>query len=104
MAGRASGAGSWYGFLVVAGGMLMSSAFEELEDCGDELLVVLEDPAVPSVGIEDELAVREPSIEVDGVLGGHHPVALAVQHQHRLMDAREVGGPLLTPSVDGLQL
>jgi hypothetical protein len=27
---------------------------------------------VPGVGIDDELAVRESSIEVDGVLGGHH--------------------------------
>ena len=64
----------------------------------------LEDPAVAGVGIEDELAVEESSIEVDGVLGGHHLVALAVHDEHRLVDAREVGGLLLTPSVDGLEL
>jgi len=28
------------------------SALEELEDCGNELLVVLEDPAVSRIGIE----------------------------------------------------
>jgi hypothetical protein len=37
-----------------------------------KLLVELEHRAVPGVGIDDELAVRESSIEVDGVLGGHH--------------------------------
>ena len=77
---------------------------EELESPLDEVLVELEHPAVPGVGIEDELAVRESSIEVDGVLGGHHLVALTVHDEHRLVDAREVRGLLLTPSVDGLEL
>jgi hypothetical protein len=36
--------------------------------------VELEHPAVAGVGVEDELAVGESSIEVDGVLGGS-PVA-----------------------------
>jgi hypothetical protein len=66
--------------------------------------VELENPAVPGVGIEDGLAVGESSIEVDGVLGGHHLVALAIHDEHRLVDAREVRGLLLTPSVDGLEL
>src|SRR5215208_7260252 len=70
----------------------------------DEVLVELEHPAVPGVGVDDELAVRESSIEVDGVLGGHHPVALTVRDEHRLVDAREIGGLLLTPSVAGLEL
>jgi hypothetical protein len=60
--------------------------------------------AVPGVGIHDELAVRESSIEVDGVLSGHHLVALTVHDEHRMVDAREVHGLLLTPSVDGLEL
>ena len=37
-------------------------------------------------------------------LVGHHLVALTVDDEHRLVDAREVRGLLLTPSVDGLQL
>ena len=77
---------------------------EKLESPLDEVLVELEHPAVPGVGIDDELAVRESSIEVDGVLGGHHLVAFTVHDEHRLVDAREVGRLLLTPSVDGLQL
>jgi hypothetical protein len=40
----------------------------------------------------------------DGVLGRHHLVAVTVDHEHRLVDAREIRGLLLTPSVDGLQL
>src|SRR5512132_1541268 len=77
---------------------------EELESPLDEVLVELEHPAVPGVGIDDELAVRESSVEVDGVLGGHHLVAVTVHDEHGLVDAREVGGLLLTPSVDGLEL
>src|SRR5687767_11063904 len=77
---------------------------QELEGPLDEVLVELEHAAVPGVGIEDELAVRESSVEVDGVLCGHHPVALTVQDEHRLVDAREVGGLLLSPSVNGLEL
>jgi hypothetical protein len=64
----------------------------------------LEHTAVPGVGIEDELAVRESSVEVDGILAGHHLVALVVHDQHRLVDAREVRGLLLAPSVDCLEL
>jgi hypothetical protein len=70
----------------------------------DEILVELEDPAVPGVGIDDELAVRQPPVEVDGVLGGHHLVALAVHDEHRLADRREVRGRLPAPSADGLEL
>jgi hypothetical protein len=50
------------------------------------------------------LAVGESSVEVDGVLGGHHLVAVTVHDEHRLVDAYEVRGLLLTPSVDGLEL
>src|ERR687898_1355031 len=77
---------------------------EELESPLDEVVVELEPPAVPGVGIDHELAIRESSVEVDSVLGGHHLVPLAVHDEHRLVDAREVGGVLLTPSVDGLEL
>src|SRR5215217_8606397 len=77
---------------------------EKLESLLDEVLVELEHPAVPGVGIEDELAARESSVEVDGVLGGHHLVALTVHGEHGLVDAREVRRLLLTPSVDGLEL
>src|SRR5829696_9127236 len=77
---------------------------EEVESALDEVLVELEHPAVPGVGVNDELAVGQSPVEVDGVLGGHHPVALAVEDEHRLADPRELGGLLLTPSVDGLEL
>src|SRR5215208_1676890 len=76
----------------------------ELEGPLDDVRVELEDPAVPGVGIEDEPAVRESPVEVDGVLRGDHPVALAIDHEHRLVHAREVGGRLPAPAVDGLEL
>src|SRR5215218_9097184 len=80
------------------------SLSEKLERSLDEVLVELEHPAVPGVGIEDELAVRKSLIEVDGVLGRHHLVALTVDGEHGLVEAREVRRLLLTPSVDGLEL
>jgi hypothetical protein len=50
---------------------------------------------VPGVGIDDELAVRESLIEVDRVLGRHHPVALAVREEHGLVyDTAGTGEPL----------
>src|SRR5918993_3822297 len=77
---------------------------KELKSQLDEVLVELEHPTVPGVGIEDQLAAGESSVEVDGVLGGHHLVAITVQDEYRLVDAREVDGLPLTPSVDGLEL
>ena len=43
------------------------SALEELEDRGDELPVVLEDPAVPGVGIELESGIGQAPSQVGGV-------------------------------------
>src|SRR5215216_8029697 len=77
---------------------------EKLERPLDEVLVELEHPAVPGVGIQDELAVRESPSEVDGVAGRHHLVAVTVDGEHGLVDAGEVRGLLAAPSVDGLEL
>jgi hypothetical protein len=47
-------------------------------DCGlDEPPVMLEDAAVPGVGVDDEVTVRQATVEVDRVLGGHQPVVVA---------------------------
>src|SRR5215208_6667715 len=80
------------------------SVSEELERSLDEVLVELEYPAVPGVGVEDEVAVGESLGEADGVVGRNHLVAVAVDGEHGLVDAGEVRGLLLTPSVDGLEL
>jgi hypothetical protein len=58
--------------------MTLPPLSKELESTLDEVLVGLEDAAVAGVGIDDELAVQETSVEIDGVLGGHHLVALTV--------------------------
>src|SRR5215217_4738849 len=57
---------------------------EKLERSLDEVLVELEHPAVPGVGVEDEVAVGESLGEIDGVLAGHHLVALTVHDEDRL--------------------
>jgi hypothetical protein len=56
---------------------------EELQSPLDEVLVELEDAAVAGVGIDDELAVGESSVKVDGVLCRHHLVAVTVHDEHR---------------------
>ena len=55
-----------------------SMAIEELECGRDEPVVMLEDAAVPGVGVDNELAVRQAAVEVDRVPGGYHPVVVAV--------------------------
>ena len=77
---------------------------EELESALDEVLVELEDAAVAGVWVDDELAVGESSVQVDGVLGGHHLVVVTVGDEDRLVDGREVRGLLQSPAVDGLEL
>jgi hypothetical protein len=68
-------------------------------DCGlDELMVMLEDAAVPGVGVDDELDVRQATAEVDRVLGGHHPVVIAVGDQRGLPYDGQVRGRLEPPS------
>src|SRR5438105_4440086 len=76
---------------------------EKLQSPLDEVLVELEHAAVPGVGIEDELAVRESPVEVDGVLGGHHLVALAVHDEYRRIASRQVRTLLLRPSAPRLR-
>ena len=77
---------------------------EEVERLLDELLVELEDAAVSGVGIDDQIGVRDSLGQIEGVLGGHHPVALAVRNEDWLADSRQVGWQLFAPTVDGLEL
>jgi hypothetical protein len=46
--------------------MTLPPLSKELESTLDEVLVGLEDAAVAGVGIDDELAVQETSVEIDG--------------------------------------
>jgi hypothetical protein len=63
---------------------------QESESLFNELSVKLEDAAVPGVGVDHQVAVGQAPGQVDRVLGGHHPVALAVGDEHGLVDDREV--------------
>src|ERR687898_1183718 len=75
------------------------SAVEELERDGDELVVELEDAAVTGVGVDDQLGVLDPAMEIVGEHGGDHPVVVAVGDQGRLGDLRQVGGGRAAPSL-----
>src|SRR5436309_925565 len=60
---------------------------EELEGLLDELLVVLEDSAVPGVRVDHQLVVRQTSGHVEGVRRRQHPVVIAVREEYGLADA-----------------
>lgn len=81
-----------------------TSAGEELQRVWDELLVVLEDAAVPGIGIDLDLAVGQALGQVEAVGGGHHSVVVSVGDEDGLLDGRQVGRLLYTPGVDSLQL
>src|SRR6266487_6272025 len=54
------------------------SAAEELDGDGGELVVELEDIAVPGVGVDDQLGALDAPVQVLGEGRGHHPVVVAV--------------------------
>src|SRR6185437_758658 len=76
-------------FMTVPGPVVLfaSVGVEEVQYPCHEGVVVLERSAVSGVGVELELAVRQPPSQVDGVAAGHHPVRVAVDHQYRRDDA-----------------
>src|SRR6266498_62534 len=54
------------------------SAAEELDGDGAELVVELEDAAVPGVRVDDQLGALDAPVQVLGEGRGHHPVVVAV--------------------------
>jgi len=80
------------------------SVIEEAHCFWNELRVVLEDAAVSGIGVDRQPAVRQSTSQVPRVGGGHHSVMVAVRHEHRLLDARQVARLLPAPAVDGLEV
>src|SRR5438128_5965372 len=72
----------------------VGSCFKELQRLFHERLVVLEDTPMPGILIEDELGVRKAARHVDRVAAGHHLVVVAIRHQNRVMNARQIGRTL----------
>ena len=77
---------------------------EELQGVGHEGLVVLEDAAVPGVGVDLQLGVGESTCHVGGVAAVDHEVVVAVGDQDGLGDDGEVVGCALAGVSDGLDL
>src|SRR5881227_3096372 len=80
------------------------SAAEELDGDGGELVVELEDAAVPGVGVDDQLGSLNPPVQVFGENRGHHPVVVAVGDEGELDDLRQIVGRAASPLLDRLQL
>jgi hypothetical protein len=59
---------------------------EELQGLCDKLVVKREDAAVPSVGIDLELTVRQALGQVKCVGRRHHAIVIAVCDEDRLLD------------------
>ena len=82
----------------------MGLGLEELGGEGGELFPVLEDPAVPGVRVDDELAVGYAAVQVLGEGRGHHAVVVPVGDEGGVGDPGEVGGPGAPVALDGLEL
>src|SRR5512132_2513117 len=80
------------------------SAAEELDGDGGELVVELEDAAVPGVGVDDQLGTLDAPVQVLGERRGHHPVVVAVGDEGGLGDLRQIVRRAASPPLDRLQL
>src|ERR687897_1293213 len=78
--------------------------FKEFQSPLHECFVILEDASVSGVLIKYEFGIREATLQVDGIAAGHHLIAIAVRHQHRVLDARQIGRRLTPPVMDSLKL
>ena len=54
--------------------------------------------------IENEFGVRKATRQVDRVAAGHHLVVIAIRHQNRVMNSRQIDRRLTPPGTYGLQL
>ena len=79
-------------------------SFEKSESLLHKLLVILENAPVSGVVIEHELGIRKTARQVDRIAAGHHLVVIAIRHQHRMANARQIGRSLTPPGMYGLQL
>src|SRR5918994_576516 len=80
------------------------SAAEELDDGGSELVVELEDAAVPGVGVDAQLRALDAPVQVLGESRRHHPVVVAVGDEGGLGDLRQIVRRAASPLLDRLQL
>src|SRR5207247_9893732 len=80
------------------------SPAEELDGDGGELVVELEDAAMPGVGVDDQLGALDAPVQVLGESRGHHPVVVAVGDEGGLGDLRQIVRRAASPPLDRLQL
>src|SRR6266496_1634045 len=80
------------------------SAAEELDGDRGELVVELEDAAVPGVGVDDQLGALDATVQVLGERRGHHPVVVAVGDKGGRGDLRQIVWRAASPLLDRLQL
>ena len=73
-----------------------SSFLQELDGVLQEPIRILELRAVPGIGIDQQLGVRDVLCQVPGVDRGDHDVVHAVQDQRRVSDRAQVGIGVVT--------
>ena len=56
------------------------------------------------VVIEHELGVRQATRQVDRIAARHRLVLIAIRHQDRVVNTRQIGGRLTPPGMNRLQL
>src|SRR5947207_10250789 len=97
---------AWDGDLLIHTSLVQSrwSTAEELDGDGGELVVELEDAAVPGVGVDDQLGTLDAPVQVLRENRGHHPVVVAVGDEGGLGDLRQIVRRAASPLLDRLQL
>ena len=66
--------------------------------------MILEDAAMPGIGIEDEFRTGDAAREVARILARHHDVMIAVRDEHRRADRLDWLRRLQPPCLDRRQL
>ena len=82
----------------------LGSLLEERERLLNECGMVLEDAAVPGVGENAQLCIRQPAGEFEGVERRHHHVVIAIDDQDGMLNRRELRGIALSPGLDRRKL
>src|SRR5437667_2473734 len=82
----------------------VSLRLQKLQGLLHECFVILKYAPVPGVVVKYKFGVREAAREIDRVAARHHLVVIAVRHQDRVADARQIVRGLMRPRAYRLQL
>src|SRR5439155_20524547 len=84
--------------------IVAASGAEEGQGFRHKIGMVLENPAMPGVCVDNQFCARDTARHIDAVCGRHHDVAIAIRDQDRDPNAPEILRRLSAPSSDRFDL